>query len=478
VPHRVVCVLGLDDGEYPRRARRDGDDLMVANPHVGDRDPRAEDRQMLLDAVMAATERLIITYTGNDERTNVRRPPAVPVGELLDVIERTVRAEPGPARELVVIHHPLQPFDPRNFTPGRLVPGQPWGFDPQALSGAEAMKRPRTGRRAFLPAPLSPSSDPVVELSSLIRFVEHPTRALLRDRLGINVSEYFDEVHDAMPVELDALEEWGVGQRLLDGVLAGAELKACMQAEIARGALPPGELARPPLARVGAVVEQLASAARELADGAPLSHDVNLVLADGRTLAGTVAGVCGDAIRTISYSRVRPRDRLRAWVRLLALSAARPERPFQSVVIGRGRSGPGRAGVTVARIPPLAETAEARRERALAHLAVLVDLYDRGMREPLPLACEASAAYAQAVAGGEDGAAAAREAWETAFRYDKEDRQPEHLLVYGDAVPFARLLADAPRDDEGWEAHEATRFGRYAIRLWRGLLAVEALSER
>ena len=46
---------------------------------------------MLLDALLAATERLIITYTGNDERTNVRRPPAVPVGELLDIVERTVR---------------------------------------------------------------------------------------------------------------------------------------------------------------------------------------------------------------------------------------------------------------------------------------------------------------------------------------------------------------------------------------------------
>ena len=99
VPHRVVCILGLDDGEYPRRARRDGDDLMLAEPHVGDRDPRAEDRQMLLDALLAATERLIITYTGNDERTNVRRPPAVPVGELLDIVERTVRCDSGSARE-------------------------------------------------------------------------------------------------------------------------------------------------------------------------------------------------------------------------------------------------------------------------------------------------------------------------------------------------------------------------------------------
>ncbi len=482
VPHRVVCMLGLDDGEFPRRARRDGDDLMLHEPHVGDRDPRAEDRQMLLDALLAATERLIITYTGNDERTNLPRPPAVPVGELLDIVERTVRCEPGSARERVVIHHPLQPFDPRNFTSGRLVPDRPWGFDPQALAGAKAITRPRAARKPFLPAPLAPRLDTVVELNNVIHFVEHPVRALLRDRLGISVSDYFDEIEDAMPVELDALAEWGVGQRLLEGVLAGAELKACMTAELARGTLPPGELARPPLLRIGRAVQQLAEAARALgATAPPDSLDVNLPLPDGRTLAGTVTGVCDDVIRAISYSRVRPRDRLRAWVRMLALTAARPERPFESVVIGRARAGADLADVTVARIAPLGEDAAARRETALHHLAVLLDLYDRGMREPLPLACEASAAYALAVAPGGDGEAAARNAWKSGFGYDKEDRQPEHLLVYGGAIDLAELLDQPVREDErgpGWNEGETTRFGRYARRLWDGLLASEVLSDR
>jgi exodeoxyribonuclease V gamma subunit len=478
VPHRVVCILGLDDGEYPRRARRDGDDLMLAEPHVGDRDPRAEDRQMLLDALLAATERLIVTYTGNDERTNVRRPPAVPVGELLDIVDRTVRREQGLAREQVVVQHPLQPFDPRNFVAGKLVAGRPWGFDPQALAGARALSGHREPRGRFLPAPLPPREDEIVELALLTRFVEHPVRALLRDRLGISVSDYFDEIKDAMPVELDALEEWGVGQRLLDGVLGGAEPRACMESEIARGALPPGELARPPLARIGAILERVAEAARTLAPGDPGSLDVSVVLPDGRTLAGTVTGVCGDTIRAVSYSRVRPRDRLRAWVRMLALTASRPERPFESVVIGRARAGVRGANVTVARIPPLASNPDARRSLALEQLEVLLDLYDRGMREPLPLACETSAAYAQAVAAGEDGEAAARGAWETVFRYEKEDRQPEHLLVHGEAVPLTRLMAEAPRDDEHWEETEASRFGRYAMRLWRGLLAVEELSDR
>ncbi len=98
VPHRVVCLLGLDDGAFPRKAPRDGDDLMLERPHLGERDPRSEDRQLLLDALLAAGERLIVTFTGNDERTNAPRPAAVPVGELLDAVDATVRCEDGDPR--------------------------------------------------------------------------------------------------------------------------------------------------------------------------------------------------------------------------------------------------------------------------------------------------------------------------------------------------------------------------------------------
>jgi exodeoxyribonuclease V gamma subunit len=476
VPHRVVCILGLDDGEFPRKAPRDGDDLLLDDPHLGDRDPRAEDRQMLLDALLAASERLIITYTGNDERTNLPRPPAVPVAELLDVVERTVRiADPlSSARDQVLIHHPLQPFDPRNFAAGQLAPDGPWSFDRVALGGARALTGPRPRKPPFLTAPLPDLGGDVIELASLVRFVEHPVRAFLRGRLGISVRESLDEVHDALPIELDGLGEWGVGQRLLDGVLAGAPLEDCEQAEVARGLLPPAMLAVPVLDRVRPVVGQIAAEAARHAAGPSDSLDVRLALPDGRTLAGTVAGVHGDTIRRVSYSRVRPRDRLGAWVRLLALSAGRPERRFESAVIGRARAGAFDAQTTVARIAAFDDVNE-----ALEQLTAVVDLYDRGMREPLPLACDSSAAYAQGAFAGEDPELAAQKQWETAFRYDKEDRQPEHLLVHGGQKPFAELIGEAPRPDEvGWSLVETHRFGVYARRLWDGLLAREKLIDR
>ncbi len=106
VPHRIVCLLGLDDDAFPRKAPRDGDDLLLDDPWIGERDPRSEDRQLLLDALMAAGERLLITYTGRDERTNTRRPPAVPIGELLDTIEQTARFDDGTSAGERLVDHP------------------------------------------------------------------------------------------------------------------------------------------------------------------------------------------------------------------------------------------------------------------------------------------------------------------------------------------------------------------------------------
>ncbi|HEX4690638.1 MAG TPA: exodeoxyribonuclease V subunit gamma [Solirubrobacteraceae bacterium] len=471
VPHRVVCQLGLDDGVFPRKAPRDGDDLMLADQHVGERDARTEDRQQLLDALMAATDRLLITYEGNDERTNLPRPPAVPVGELLDTIERTVTGAD------VVVRHPLQPFDARNFEPGALVPGEVWSFDRTALRGAQALADERPAARAFLAAPLPPLDSPLIELDDLVRFVERPVRAFLRQRLGVSVADYSDELDDAMAVELDGLERWQVGDRLLRARLAGAGEREAALAEIARGTLPPGVLGRPAIDGVWPAVTEIMG---HVPEGETRSLDVKLTLRDGRVLSGTVPGLVGDVLRTVVYSRVSARHRIAAWVRLLALTAAHPERPFEALTVGRAPSGSD-ALVTVARIPLLDADPAARRELALDHLEVLADLRDRGLREPPPLACLASAAYARAARGGRDPLAAAKREWESAWSFPREDAEPEHVLAF-DGVRTIEELLDAPAraDEQGafWDPAEPRRFGRWARRLWDGLLGVEEVQER
>jgi exodeoxyribonuclease V gamma subunit len=226
---------------------------------------------------------------------------------------------------------------------------------------------------------------------------------------------------------------------------------------------------------VDAILAQVLALVGEAPAQPPI--DVRLALPEGRRLGGTVAGVHGDVLLSTTYSRVAPRHRLTSWVRLLALSAAAPQRPFSAATIGR--AGPGPHTVTIARLVPLAAEPELRRALALDHLATLLDVYARGMREPLPLYCDTSAAYAGALASAGDPVAAARDAWTSPWNFAKEDRDPEHELVLGGVRTFGEVAAELPRPDEeggDWPGEEPGRFGRYARRVWDPLLALEEVT--
>jgi exodeoxyribonuclease V gamma subunit len=294
-----------------------------------------------------------------------------------------------------------------------------------------------------------------VQLEDLVNFARHPVRAFLRQRLGITVGSYSDEVADALPVELDHLETWQVGDRMLQARLAGATSEAAVAAERARGDLPPGRLSDQVIAQLQPNVEALAAQARGLLPGEaqPGSVDVRVELPDGRRLTGTVPGVCGHLLRSVTYSRLNARHKLTAWVRFLALTAAHPARPFEAATVGRAVRGAGEGAVaTIVRFPRLTP------EVALGHLAALVRLHDEGMCEPLAIACKTSAAYAAALHSGGDATKAVTYEWESAWNFDKEDREAEHQLVFGGVLTCEDLLAPE------------TRFDQHALRLWTPLL--------
>ncbi len=471
VPHRVVCLLGLDDGRFPRTASVDGDDVLARDPRVGERDQRSEDRQLLLDAILAAEDHLVVLYTGADPRTNAPRPPAVPVGEILDAVDALVSTSAGrPAREHVVVNHPLQPFDARNFVVGELgADGRPFSFDLQSLAGAVRAGQSRVKPGPFLDPPLVPPDEPEeLALDDLIAFLEHPAKAFLRQRLGVTLVGDDEELDDALAVELDPLNRWAVGDRLLHARLAGADALTCVQAEWRRQTLPPGELGRRVVDGVMAEVEPLVVASEELRTGATRTVDVAVDVA-GRRLVGTVGRVHDGTIVRVEFSRLSGKHRLRAWAQLLALSVAHPDTDWTALTVGRDRS----EGVAMSRLGPV------NADTARQHLAELVQLRTQGLCAPLPLAVKTSAEYAAKRVNTTAANATALAAKEWASdRYEAEQADPAHRLVWGDPAPFEVLLAEKAADNEqpvGWLSDEPHRFGALARRLWEPLRAAEKL---
>ena len=456
VPHRVVCLLGLDDGIFPRLGIVDGDDVLARRPMTGERDVRSEDRQLLLDAIDAATERLVITYTGADQHSGQKRPPAVPLGELLDALDRTT---PEPIRDRVVVEHPLQPFDVRNVSPGALGVPTPFTFDPAMLVTARRALEEQPIAPPFLAQPIAVSTGDDIALTDLLQFFKDPVKGFFRS-LDLTLPWDADPVHDAMPVEIDSLETWGVGDRMLSDMLRSVHPDSALQMEWRRGTLPPGHLGWRKATEVREIAMQLAIAALTHRQVEPRAHDVDVTLPDGRRVTGTVTPVYGDRLVAVGYSRLDGKQLLESWIRLLALSANDPDHNWTALTVGRAARGTTPAQRLLGPAPEAPDV--------LLH--DLVKLYDAGRREPLPLPLKPSFAWATARRLGDDPQRAAADKW-APKQWDGDNAEPAHVRVWGLKAPLDRLFTPVPRGEEF--KGEDHRFGALAMRLWSPLLAAE-----
>lgn len=369
VPYRVVCLFGLDDGHFPRHADTDGDNLMLAQPQPGEPDPSAEDRQALADAVCSARQTLLIIHQSRSPQTNEQVPPSAALADLLDLL-----TEAGVHR----VEHPLQPFSPRLFG----ADGDPVSFDPAGLRGAKAITVVRREPAAEPPVPPAPPLTEVA-LEDLIRFVNDPVRHFLRERCGLSFWAA-DPTSVEIPIELDGLERWSIGERALNLAAEDNDLARVLRAEWLRGGVPPGQLGTRLLdslgQQVGPILDRL-----PVGPDIPVSHHDIAVDCGPVRVTGRVAAR-GDLVLQATFSKVSAKRTVGLWLQLVALSAA-VEGAWRAMLVGRG-------GNQQFAAPPAAES------KLL--LNRLVRLYRVGMDAPLPLPLAFGASLFEVLNAGKD----------------------------------------------------------------------------
>lgn len=387
VPFRVVALVGLSDGVFPRAARPLAFDLMARQPRPGDRTPRDDDRYLFLEALLSAREHLLLTYVGRSITDNAELPPSVVVSELLDAIDATAElippagAPPRPARAAVLHQHPLQPFSPTAFTGA----GPLCSFAGSQFRGARALCQPRQPAPPFLAAPLPAGALTTLDLDALVDFFLNPSRWFLRERLHLLLPRDGEATDDREPIELSHLQQWDIGQRLLTRLLAGGDGQAAGPVLRASGLLP---LGTPGQTLVGEQLREASAIAAAATDqgfaARPQPTEVALTV-DGVTLTGVLQRSASGGLVQAQFSRVGKRRELDVWIRHLVLNATCAP-AAASVLVGRPDGGD---GVATVRFSPVAEP--------LRHLATLVALFQQGQSRPLPLFEGASRAYATAL---------------------------------------------------------------------------------
>lgn len=436
VPHRVVILMGLDDGNFPRRTRTVGDDLLARTPRIGERDPAAEDRQLLLDAVLSATDNLVVIYTGRDPLSNRAVPMSIPLSDLHEAFSSTVA--PTSRKTWAQLHHqhPLQPFSPRNF----LVP-QPRSFDTGALAGARALSLPRQPAPTLVdvrtPLPAMPLDS--IELADLISMFSNPLQHFLKVR-GLSVyDDAVDPYAEEITSDLDPLDTWALNHRILNSLLRGLSRDDIELLEAKSGKLPPFELGRQAVRRALNEMSELVHTARGIGSVHGMPHTVQVEVGDV-LLTGAVP-ITDNQHLVLSQSKRRPKDHIMLWLSHLALCATDATRPWESVLVAHQGSFQHR----IIRYPTVS-TLQAR-----DLLADLIAVYRLGLQRALPLPA---------------GLAHDWQSWKSSRPFD-----PSRAWRFSE--PIWKRYFSGPHDIFGGEQPEDSEFASLAARVWAPLLAHE-----
>lgn len=346
IPFRVIAVAGLDDAAFPRRDRRASHDLLELDPRPGDRDARADDRQLFLDTLLAAGDRVVLSYVGRSATTNAERAPSVVLAELLDHVDRAFQAPtPDPharpsrarVRDRVVVEHRLQPFsrayydayaDGRLFSYSR-VHARAAGVAGGVAGGARAAPPFVT---APTPAPPTGAAGPgaVIPLADLAECWTNASRWYCQRVLRLRLADGAERLDECEPLGVDRLLEYDVHAGILDRHLRGRRDPAHERAlAVARGHLPPGELAGRWFDRM----DRGLAAFLERIDCPTLYEPVAVeVRGPDWTLVGRVDGLTDRGRLQVRPARCRPRDLVEGWIAHLALAAEHGDVPPGRVI--------------------------------------------------------------------------------------------------------------------------------------------------
>ena len=401
IPCRVLAVMGLQDAAFPRRARAPAWDLLAAAPRAGDRDPVLEDRQLFLDAILAAGDRVILTATARSIRTNKEEPLSACVDEFLRVAAATVSSAPDSQKTTyrdLIDDHPLQPFNPDCFTGPRA------SFDTGHLAIARVFREQQAVTAPFQAGACEPPADirsADLELHEMIRMLKDPWSVWLRS-LGVVLPTAWDDPFtlDREPVAAPSgLALWQLQDEIIQSVLEGRTVH--LEARLAADRLMPYGTLGTAMARDSVqVARSLARHALEEAGGT--LQPCRLIYREGRPqVAGNITVSADGSVHVLvkpTELKSKPHHRLDVWVR--AAFAAACDMSCDALLVSRDG---GRA--TLRRLPAIAPT------QARAALDNLLRLCEQARRHPLPFGPKTSFAVFDAGRRGADETVAALKAW-------------------------------------------------------------------
>ncbi|MGB0360902.1 MAG: exodeoxyribonuclease V subunit gamma, partial [Endozoicomonas sp.] len=270
IPFKVVCLLGMNDGAYPRSIAPAGFDLIAKHSRRGDRSRRVDDRYLFLEAMLSAQETLYISYIGRRIQDNTERIPSVLVMELLNYCEQGF----GLSKEKLVTEHSLQAFSPKNFLPDT---------SPSLFSYTSEWL-PAANRNAeqpgiFLSEPLLSETGislHEIELTELLRFYTNPCRYFFNRRLKVYFNQQDLSLDETETFALDGLGNYQLKNELLGSMISREPIETLTTRLTSTGNLPHSAFGQILLEEQMSIVSAMAKQIQTFNDNPGEDREINI----------------------------------------------------------------------------------------------------------------------------------------------------------------------------------------------------------
>ncbi len=215
IPFKIIALLGMKDGEFPKIDRQPTFDLIAQHFRKGDRSRRNDDRYQFLEIVLSTRQQLILTYIGQSQSHNEKIPPSVIVSELLEVLHESYGVEN------VTVFHPLHGFSWRYFDDSEL---KLHNYSKRDFEIATILNSPKLSSEKWWSGKLNAVAETQIELNDVFSFFKNPQKHFLRHQLAVKFKTLDSIVDEREPFELNHLEKYNVQNALLDAHLHGEKI--------------------------------------------------------------------------------------------------------------------------------------------------------------------------------------------------------------------------------------------------------------
>ena len=422
IPFKNICIIGMNDSEFPRINKKCGFNLAEKEYRIGDKVLRDEDRYIFLETLLAAKEKFYISYIGKSNSNNEILPPSVLVDELLDYLEEST----GIKKNEYVTEHPLHGFNERYFKKDN---ENFYSYSKTYFKAAESYRDSKRDsvNELFCPKELDLSSDMRNEFSfeEFVKFFLCPAQFFLKYRFNIDLyEEKFKPLVTSEPFELNTLESYNLKDELLVHKIEKKDFDIEQNLKTS-GGLPSGVRGDDIIQKADEIAEQLDEAVSELGEKCSNPKEYKLDFESKGfkfTLTGSFDNIFENEQEKVQAffrpAKIKNKDKIKAYV-WHQLAMYKDLGITKTILIGLD--------------------GDLNIYDCKSGFQSLVDVFVRGLCKPIPLFENSTPEYVKAITGNNDVDKAlkkASEKWDKGYEdYGYDLEKYANLICFGEMPP-------------------------------------------